>query len=131
MSIINSIRNILMGMGTANRGLHINPALAAGGTPAGTVTLTQPVNCGYFRVKIAAPGAGVQITDCEVVATDGTTQVSLDSFHNANAPNGADFEWSGIFQSDRNLTSFVFTVAVGGVIVAGATQDYEVWGTIG
>lgn len=131
MSIANSVKNILQGMGIS--GLANSASFSTTvATSAVTVTCTLPAgalaNYGLVRCKISAVTAG-NVASVLFTATDGTTTIQIPDPVTVVGTPATGYEIVRQFCSDLNLQTFV-AVVTGASSFAGVRVDYEVWGNL-
>lgn len=141
MSIKNSIRQILIGMGTSGlRGAsETMPLPSWSGTSSlqRTVYLSKPLNCGKWRIKSAPhPSSYEGVISAVVIQGQDATgkQTLLDRKEILGAGNPNLQYWNGLtelcgdFQSDLNLVSITVMASVYNNRLPPGEFDFEVWG---
>lgn len=133
MSILKSVRSILEGMGPGGfRGGTVTAAASA--TPALSVTLNQPANCGYVRVQVKGNTGGGGFTSCSVRGTDINGGFWDIGYAEPSAAGAAGDQVSLIFPfiTDVGLATVTATLVLAAAPTpAGSTQtDLEVWGSL-
>jgi hypothetical protein len=126
--IINSIRNILMGMGTSGmRGGEHSATTVAGPIPTVVqIHLNSPLSYGKWRLKVQ-PAAGQHITGFTIAGNDAELKNAV--LHppvlGIFTDPGFLVEFCGDICSDLLLVRITCSVLATGI---GGHMDFEVWG---
>ena len=131
MAILKSVASILQGMGTPARFARVGQ-ITVPATGTLTLTLNEPVNCGYVRVQAKGFTAGGGFTSLAIRGSDGTN--FWDIGYVAPPAPGAALDYVSImvpFITDVALVSIVAILVMAAAGTGGAPQlDAEVFGAL-